>query len=98
MHFQNSTVLTGRAFSYIFCDTSLHVKHCIAFAVWRVGVDQIEILHKINMGTEACFCLNIFLNSKTEVISITSFGRLFHALMVDGKKKSENKLEFDLKL
>ena len=39
-----------------------------------------------------------FLNANTEVISLASFGRLFHVLMVDEKKESETKLEFDLKL
>ena len=41
--------------------------------------------------------VSIVFNAKTEVICLASFGRLFHALMVDGKKESENKLEFDLK-
>ena len=39
-----------------------------------------------------------FLNAKREVIFLALFGRLFLALMLDGKKESENKLEFDLKL
>ena len=47
----------------------------------------------LNMGTVAAFYLKLFLNADTEVISLTSFGRLFHALMVDGKKESENKLD-----
>ena len=49
------------------------------------------------METEACFCLNSFLNANT-VISLVSFGRPFHALIVDGMQESENKLEFDLKV
>ena len=52
MHFQNSKMLTGRAFNY-FCGTSLHVKHCIRNR-------SLAILHDSNMGTEACFCLNHF--------------------------------------
>ena len=40
----------------------------------------------------------IFLNAKTEDSPFASFGRMFHALIVEGKKESENRLVFDLKL
>ena len=36
------------------------------------------------------------LNAKTEDSPFASFGRLFHALMADGKKESEIRLVCDL--
>ena len=42
--------------------------------------------------------VSVFLNAKTEDSPFASFGRVFHALIVEGKKESENRLVFDLKL
>ena len=59
-HIQNFHSPDRKGFRLYFCDTRLHVKHCIAFAVWRVGFDLSAILHGSNIGTEACFYLNNF--------------------------------------
>ena len=59
-HFQNLHSADRKGFQLYFCDTGLHVKYCIAFAVWRVGFDLSAILHESNMDTEACLYLNNF--------------------------------------
>ena len=60
MNFQNLHSADRKGFRLYFCDTNVRPKHCIAFAVWRVGFDLSTILHESNMGTEACFYLHNF--------------------------------------
>ena len=40
---------------------------------------------------------NFNLNAETEVDPLISFGRLFHALIIEGKNDSWKRFEFDLK-
>ena len=50
MHFQNSSVLTGRAFNYFLrYKSACKVLHC------SVGFDIRANIHESYMGTEACF-------------------------------------------